>query len=265
MIRINVAIQVKSENRQKVLLLLNELAEKSRIENGCRGYDIYENSSNREALMIVETWENAEVLSAHRHTEHFTRLVPMYHGLVEANCIDKFTDEPSVSQAILNRRSVRDFLPDKIDKDTLQRIVKAAMYAPSANNRRPWEFLIVEDREHLEALSRTSPYGLPINRAPLAIVVCCNTQNAGLDGVFWPQDLGACIENMMLQAYGEGLGSVWMGYYPRMDRVHEVKICLSLPKKLVPFAIVAIGKPTHENTAMPERFEFEKIHFLAHE
>ena len=68
MIRINVALRVKSENKEKLLAVLRELAVQSRQEEGCVGYAIFSNVMEADQLEIIETWADAGVLEAHRHT-----------------------------------------------------------------------------------------------------------------------------------------------------------------------------------------------------
>ncbi len=93
MIRINVALRVKSENKEKLLAVLRELAVQSRQEEGCVGYAIFSNVMEADQLEIIETWADAGVLEAHRHTEHFIRLVPRMIALSEEKTTDKFTYE----------------------------------------------------------------------------------------------------------------------------------------------------------------------------
>jgi len=140
--------------------------------------------------------------------------------------------------------------------------LRAAMYAPSVKDRRPWEFFVIEEREHLDVLAGTLPEGLALRTAPVAILVCCNTRQAGLDGGNWPQELGASVQNLMLQAYGEKLGTTWVGIYPQMHRVHQVKTLFHLSSEFVPFAVVAIGRSADEQSTVPERYDPSKIHFI---
>lgn len=90
MIRINVTIEVKPEDRDRVLNMILELAGHSQKEKGCVGYDIYENSEKKDTLMIIETWENPEVLSAHEQTGHFARLVPSVRSVALVMNAEKF-------------------------------------------------------------------------------------------------------------------------------------------------------------------------------
>jgi len=111
-------------------------------------------------------------------------------------------------------------------------------------------------------LAGTLPEGLALRTAPVAILVCCNTRQAGLDGGNWPQELGASVQNLMLQAYGEKLGTTWVGIYPQMHRVHQVKTLFHLSSEFVPFAVVAIGRSADEQSTVPERYDPSKIHFI---
>ena len=215
MIRINVTIEVKSEVRAQVVELLREMSELSRQEKGCIGYEILENNRLDNVLMIIETWENEDLLAVHKGREHFVRIIPRVRELATEMCSQKFTDMASVSEAIVGCRSVRNYTPDKVCLETIERLLRAAMYAPSVKDRRPWEFFVIEDREHLDTLAEALPEGLALKTAPVAILVCCNTRQAGLDGENWPQELGACVQNLMLQAYGEKLGTTWIEIYPR--------------------------------------------------
>ena len=212
--------------------------------------------------MIIETWENEDLLAVHKGREHFVRIIPRVRELATEMCSQKFTDMASVSEAIVGCRSVRNYTPDKVCLETIERLLRAAMYAPSVKDRRPWEFFVIEDREHLDTLAEALPEGLALKTAPVAILVCCNTRQAGLDGENWPQELGACVQNLMLQAYGEKLGTTWIEIYPRMHEVHQVKTLFHLSSEFVPFAVVAIGKPVDEQVVVPECYDPSKIHFI---
>ncbi len=90
MIRINVEITVSAQKRETVLKNILNLAEKSKQEAGCAGYEIFENSTDDTSLLILETWESRQALSAHEKTEHFTTLVPITHDNALKMEIKKF-------------------------------------------------------------------------------------------------------------------------------------------------------------------------------
>ncbi len=262
MIRINVTIEVKSENRARMVELLREMSELSRQEKGCIGYEILESNRLDNMLMIIETWENDALLAIHKESDHFSRIIPQVRELAVEMCSQKFTDTVSVNEAITGRRSVKNYLPEKVCVEVIERLLRAAMYAPSVKDRRPWEFFILEDRKQLDILANTLSEGNALRTAPMAILVCCNTRRAGLDGGNWPQELGACVQNLMLQAYGEKLGTTWIGIYPQMHRVHQVKTLFHLSTEFVPFAVVAVGKSADEQVSVSERYDSSKIHFI---
>ena len=114
------------------------------------------------------------------------------------------------------------------------------MMAPSANNSRPWEFVEVESREVLEQMMAAHPYTSMLATASAAIVVC-GRPDLQYGKAFWPQDCGAAIENLLLQATELGYGTCWCGCYPAQDRAARVRDILQISS--VPVAIVAVGVP----------------------
>lgn len=118
-----------------------------------------------------------------------------------------------LSDAIRARRSVRKFKKDiPVPQEHVQKMLEAAMMAPSALNTRPWQFYVVTDERTKQALLRVHPY-CRLETAPLAIVVCGRPDKQPGHG-YWPQDCGAAIENILLQALDLGYGSCWCGCYP---------------------------------------------------
>lgn len=144
---------------------------------------------------------------------------------------------------ILQRRSIRKFKDVPVSDDTLERLLEAAMAAPSANGRRPWEFLLVMEPRLRREISEVSPYAKAAAYAPALIVVLANLTKAGMGKHWWVQDLAACTENILLQAVEEGLGAVWLGIYPDENRCRKLSILLSLPSYVIPFSVVAVGLP----------------------
>lgn len=104
---------------------------------------------------------------------------------------------------ILNRVSVRRFDDKPVTSEHLSAILHAAMSAPSAVNKQPWEFIVVDDNALLTQLSDVLPYAKMTASAPAAIVVCGNRERflSGVDEVLWEQDLSAASENILLAAH----------------------------------------------------------------
>lgn len=89
MIRLNVFIRVKEEKREAVLVTAKELVAASQKDKGCISYDVFESATRHDVLMICETWEDAEALSAHEQASHFVTLVPRLQELAEMK-LEKF-------------------------------------------------------------------------------------------------------------------------------------------------------------------------------
>lgn len=89
MIRLNVFIQADEKNCAAVVETARELVSASLKDNGCIAYDLFQSATRSGVLMICETWKDAECLSAHERSAHFTSLVPKIQSLVEMK-LEKF-------------------------------------------------------------------------------------------------------------------------------------------------------------------------------
>ena len=144
--------------------------------------------------------------------------------------------------AILTRRSIRKYQAKPDPEELVQQLLAAAASAPSAGNERPWHFIVVDDRRILDAIPEFHEHADMLREAPLAIVVCGDERQEQHKG-FWVQDCSAATQNVLLAAHAEGLGTVWLGVYPREQRVREMRRLLGLPQEVTPLAIVAVGYP----------------------
>ncbi len=149
---------------------------------------------------------------------------------------------------IMTRASVRSYTDKPISTDKVEKMLKAAMAAPTARNQQPWAFVVVDSREILDELAETLPHAKMAAQAPLAIVACGDLTKS-LSGVaqeYWVQDVSAAIENLLLAAHAMELGAVWTGVYPIPERVNDVVQVLSLPEHIIPLAVIPIGYPAGE-------------------
>jgi nitroreductase len=165
--------------------------------------------------------------------------------------------------AMLTRRSVRNYTDQSVSQDTVERLLRAAMAAPSAGNQQPWRFIVVRDRELLKKVAAASPHGGMVARAPVTLVVCADLQLVEHDG-FWIQDCAAATQNLLLAAHALGLGAVWVGTYPREERVQGVRVALGLPGHVIPFAVVAVGYPV-EKPAPMDRYDPSRVYMDQYE
>lgn len=160
---------------------------------------------------------------------------------------------------IFKRRSVRKFSDKEVSINQVKNLIKAGMQAPSAFNSQPWEFIIVSDRKDLEAVSKMSRFAKPAKRAQKLIIVLGNTKKFRVVKAMIQQDLSACTQNILLQAVVDGLGAVWLGFYPREDRVNALREYFDIPDHIIPFSVIAIGYPK-EDKDPKSRYDESKIH-----
>lgn len=161
--------------------------------------------------------------------------------------------------AIFTRRSIRKFLDQPIEVEKINKILRAGMQAPSAKNQQPWEFFVVQKPENLKKLAETSPFTKPILTAPVAIVLLANDHHIKLSD-YWHQDMGACAQNVLLEATELGLGSLWMGIAPEPERMKYIVDLFKLPDNLKPFCIIALGYPDEQTNHFVDRYDSARIH-----
>lgn len=164
---------------------------------------------------------------------------------------------------IFKRRSIRKFKNKPIDREILERIVKAGMQAPSAHNRQPWEFLVITDDATKLAVGKMTPYSGMAAHAGAVIITLMNKKTGDFENnLFIQQDMAACTENILLQIAEEGLGGCWIGTYPNENNVKNVKEYFKLPEYIEPFSIVVLGYSFDENEFV-DKYDPEKVHWYS--
>ncbi len=161
-------------------------------------------------------------------------------------------------EAIRTRRSIRKYINKPVPDETVHRIIEAGMYAPSARNYRPWHFIVIRKRETLNHITEVHPYAGMLLEASMAVLVCGDRHLDKEDG-YLAVNGAAAIQNMLLASHELGLGSVWMGIYPREDRMKQMSGYFEMPPHIMPVGLVAIGWAAEEKP-VPERYEPEKVH-----
>jgi nitroreductase len=163
---------------------------------------------------------------------------------------------------IYTRRSVRGYGEGEISDGDMNKILRAAMQAPSAGNEQPWHFVVVKNRENLKKLASLHPYGKMLENAAAAIVVCADEKLSRYPFEMWVQDCSAATQNILLAARILGIGSCWLGVYPRKERMEPIAEFLQLPDHVKVFCIVSLGYPKSENDFYEagDRFKPERIH-----
>jgi len=161
-------------------------------------------------------------------------------------------------EAIKTRRSIRQFQDRSVSDEHVMAIIEAAMLAPSAGNQQPWHFIIISDRAKLDAIPSFHPYSKMVLLAPVAILICGDPTGKPWPD-FWVQDCSAAAQNALLAARDLGLGTVWAGVYPAVDRMAGFRNLLAIPEHIVPFALIPVGWPTDAFQSV-DRFKPELIH-----
>jgi nitroreductase len=160
---------------------------------------------------------------------------------------------------IFKRHSVRKFTDEKVPDELIENLLKAGMQAPSSCNAQPWEFIVVSKEEDKKVISEMHRFAKPAAGASHLIITLGNLNEAKVHGMI-EQDLGACNENILLQATHEGLGAVWLGFHPIEDRTLRLKEFLNIPDYCIPFSVICVGWPESEGN-VKLRYDESKVHF----
>ncbi len=164
---------------------------------------------------------------------------------------------------IKRRRSMRKFTSDELTDEQVVTLLKAALMSPSSKRSNCWQFVVVDDKETLERLSRCKASGAEfVKDAPLAVVVLADP----LQSDVWIEDASVASTMLMLQAEDMGLGACWVQVRERFlsdgvsanEVVHDI---LNIPLQLQVLSIIAVGHKGMERKPFDEsRLQWEKIH-----
>ncbi len=163
-------------------------------------------------------------------------------------------------KVISSRTSVREYSDKEISKELLIKIVKNGMKAPSAVNKRPWVFNIYNNKNDIDKIRSLMPHG-KYEAKSIILALADSTKFLENNKDFYIEDMSAAIENILLSATNEGIGTVWVGVYPAIDRVDSLRENLNIPSHLIPFGLVYLGYP--KDTPTPKNFdESDKINYF---
>lgn len=160
---------------------------------------------------------------------------------------------------IFTRRSIRKYTGEKVPYELINSLLLAGMHAPSAVNKQPWHFVVLDDQKVFEEIIAVHPHAGMLRGASHAILVCGDLKLQHDDG-YWIVDCGAVTENILLAAHAQGLGACWIGIHPREVRKEALTRLLDLPAHVVPFALISLGYPA-EKKAQADRFTPSKVHY----
>ena len=162
-------------------------------------------------------------------------------------------------EGLISRRSIRKYSGEHIEEDSIMAIIRAGMYAPSARNKRPWHFIIIDDRAILKMIMKFHPYSGMLAEASHAIAVCGDEKLENGPG-YYRLDCSAATQNILLAAHAQGIGAVWLGIEPREERIKALHGLLGLPDHIRPLSLISLGIPLDAAISSPNRFEPAKIH-----
>lgn len=169
----------------------------------------------------------------------------------------------TITTLLLKRRSCRRFKNDTVEPEKTEKLLQAAQLAPSGKNTRPWEFIVIQDRQTLQKLGNCRTPNQPfLPGSPLAIAVLADTTKTDT----WIEDASIAAAFIQLQAESLSLGSCWVQIRMResnqnTDSETYIKKLLDIPEHMAVLCIIAIGYP---NETLPphtlEEQDTEKIH-----
>ncbi len=161
-------------------------------------------------------------------------------------------------EAIITRRSIRQYTPQNIPDDKIELILKSAMYAPSAMNYQPWHFIVIDRKDAIEELQSIFPHADMLKQATLLIIVCGDSKlEMNID--YLVQDCSAATENALISIHALGLGGVWLSIYPNKDVINGLKKTFELPENIIPMSAISIGFPA-EVINTESRYNITRIH-----
>lgn len=163
-------------------------------------------------------------------------------------------------ETIFNRRSIRKYENREVEKEKIDKLLRAAMQAPSAGNQQPWEFIVVEDKETLQKLADMGPYSKMTATAPVAFVAVANCDKIKIETA-WQQDMGAMVENLLLEATYLDLGAVWLGVATAKEHMEYITKLFDLPENITPFALIPVGYPDGPKNAFVDRYDSNRVHY----
>ena len=168
-----------------------------------------------------------------------------------------------VMPEIQKRRSIRKFADTPVEQEKVDIIIEAALRSPSSMGRDPWEFIIGDDRELLEKLSKAKPHGASfLKGAALGIVVCADTTRSDV----WIEDTSIASTHIYLAAESLGLGACWIQlrgrkYSDEVTSGEYAASLLNLPEGVEVLSIIATGYPAEEKPPhKKESLKYDRIH-----
>jgi len=154
------------------------------------------------------------------------------------------------------RQSVREFADEAVSDEQIEAMLRAAMAAPSVQDLQPWHFVTVRQRKMLDRLAQVHKYATILEDAPLAVVVCGDTE---ISERYWVEDTCVATQNVLLAATALGMGGVWISLYPKKKHQRYVRDLLDIPERIGVLCILALGRPAEKKIAKA-KYNPKRVH-----
>ena len=175
-------------------------------------------------------------------------------------------------EVIEKRRSIRKYKSDPIPEETLYKVLEAARIAPSWSNLQCWRYVVIKDESTKKTLAEVLPSGNPVKKAftqaPIIIAGCADPERSGYigsqrigDKQWHVLDLGISMQQLVLAATNEGLGTCWVCWFSEK----EVKDILDVPDNIDVVALTPLGYPDEEPKAKRRKSLEEIVYYERYE
>lgn len=153
----------------------------------------------------------------------------------------------------------KNFSDLEVEPQKLEKILHAAMSAPTTGQQKPWEFLIIKSPETLSKLANLTPQAEVLREAPMAILLLGNKKMMDFPES-WQKDLGNATQNLLAEAYQLGLETLKIGISPLRERMSFIREVFHLEEYLCPYALIPLG---HKDGKEEQRdcYDEEKLHW----
>lgn len=174
----------------------------------------------------------------------------------------------NIIEGLKTRRSVRRFDTTKqIPHNDIEKIIAAAMFAPSAHNTQPWHFVVIEDKEKIANLRTVQPWTAFAKDASCVILVCADTEmsfHREKDDEKWSYaDIDGTLAayGILLAAHELGYGACFCGAAPMPIVIERLQEKFALPTNIRPVAIIPLGVPAMPNPSTDDRYNADRVHW----
>lgn len=155
------------------------------------------------------------------------------------------------------RQSIRQYQDRPVEPEKIEELLRAAMNAPTARNGQSWRFLVVTNRDALNSMTDLQPYTGMMKTAACAIIVM-GDRNASQPDEYLYEDGAAAIENILIEAVHQKLGTCWCAIAPNPTRIENFRRYYQIADHLLPIAVVAVGYSA-ESRPKEDRYDPQKV------